>query len=174
MSEPTNKQLSRRDALKLLGAAAGASVLANLPSKWSTPQSVAGVLPAHAQTSALGCPELGWSGTVIWQEGAQDAVGFRLVIPVPGGFTVGPGSTPELITGTSWVEGEFQQTITVPTGNLIEGTWIATVANLSPDTFKVHFELSGACASEGGFDLEGKSLKEIAHFDVDGCKVSCA
>ena len=51
MSEPTNKQLSRRDALKLLGAAAGASVLANLPSKWSTPQSVAGVLPAHAQSS---------------------------------------------------------------------------------------------------------------------------
>ena len=51
MSEPTNKNLSRRDALKLLGAAVGASVLANLPSRWSTPQSVAGVLPAHAATS---------------------------------------------------------------------------------------------------------------------------
>ena len=54
MTQPTDKQLSRRDALKLLGAAAGASVLANLPSKWSTPQSVAGVLPAHAATSP-GC-----------------------------------------------------------------------------------------------------------------------
>ena len=51
-TEPTNKAvLSRRDALKLLGAAAGATVLANLPSKWSTPALTAGVLPAHAQTS---------------------------------------------------------------------------------------------------------------------------
>ena len=45
------KKLSRRDALKLLGAAAGASVLANLPSKWNTPEIASGVLPAHAQTS---------------------------------------------------------------------------------------------------------------------------
>jgi hypothetical protein len=50
MEEPT-KQISRRDAMKLLGAAAGATVLANLPSKWQTPQLAAGVLPAHAQTS---------------------------------------------------------------------------------------------------------------------------
>ena len=51
MTQPTDKNLSRRDALKLLGAAAGASVLANLPSKWSTPRLTAGVLPAHAQSS---------------------------------------------------------------------------------------------------------------------------
>jgi hypothetical protein len=51
MANKPGKELSRRDALKLLGAAAGASVLANLPSKWSTPQLTAGVLPAHAQTS---------------------------------------------------------------------------------------------------------------------------
>jgi hypothetical protein len=58
--EPPTK-LSRRDAIKLLGAAAGASVLANLPSKWSTPQLAAGVLPAHAQTSelhSLSCDDL--------------------------------------------------------------------------------------------------------------------
>lgn len=47
-----SKQISRRDALKILAAAAGASVLANLPSRWTTPKLVAGVLPAHAQTSA--------------------------------------------------------------------------------------------------------------------------
>ena len=47
-----NKKLSRRDAIKLLGAAAGAAALANLPSKWSKPELVSGVLPAHAQTSA--------------------------------------------------------------------------------------------------------------------------
>ena len=51
MGKSLDNGLSRRDALKLLGAAAGASVLANLPSRWSTPQSVAGVLPAHAATS---------------------------------------------------------------------------------------------------------------------------
>ena len=48
-----NKKLSRRDAIKLLGAAAGAVALANLPSKWSKPELVSGVLPAHAQTSNL-------------------------------------------------------------------------------------------------------------------------
>jgi hypothetical protein len=51
MDANNTSKLSRRDALKLLGAAAGASVLANLPSEWSTPQLTAGVLPAHAQTS---------------------------------------------------------------------------------------------------------------------------
>lgn len=52
------KKLSRRDAIKLLGAATGATLLANLPSKWSTPSLASGVLPAHAQTSiafALAC-----------------------------------------------------------------------------------------------------------------------
>ena len=51
MTEETKKNLSRRDALKILGAAAGATVLANLPAKWNTPELAAGVLPAHAQTS---------------------------------------------------------------------------------------------------------------------------
>ncbi len=47
------QKLSRRDAIKLLGAAAGATLLANLPSKWRTPELASGVLPAHAQTSSL-------------------------------------------------------------------------------------------------------------------------
>lgn len=50
MSKPA-KKISRRDAIKVLGAAAGASVLANLPTKWSKPELATGVLPAHAQTS---------------------------------------------------------------------------------------------------------------------------
>jgi hypothetical protein len=53
MADNKRRELSRRDALKLLGAAAGASVLANLPSRWSTPELTAGVLPAHAQTSCF-------------------------------------------------------------------------------------------------------------------------
>jgi hypothetical protein len=51
MSEIQDKKISRRDAIKLLGAVAGASVLANLPSRWSKPEMTSGVLPAHAQTS---------------------------------------------------------------------------------------------------------------------------
>jgi hypothetical protein len=50
----TPKKLSRRDALKVLGAAAGATALANLPSRWTTPVINAGVLPAHAQSSCNG------------------------------------------------------------------------------------------------------------------------
>jgi hypothetical protein len=46
------KKLSRRDAMKLLGAAIGGAALANLPSKWNTPEMTSGVLPAHARQSA--------------------------------------------------------------------------------------------------------------------------
>jgi len=51
MTDP--KKISRRDAIKLLGAAAGASILANLPSKWSKPSLVSGSLPVHAQSSCI-------------------------------------------------------------------------------------------------------------------------
>lgn len=52
MAKSSTKKFSRRDALKILGAVAGASVLANLPSKWTKPEIAGGVLPAHAQTSS--------------------------------------------------------------------------------------------------------------------------
>lgn len=52
----TTKKISRRDALKLLGAAIGAATMANLPGKWSKPEAIAGVLPVHAQTSLLDTP----------------------------------------------------------------------------------------------------------------------
>ncbi len=50
----TEKKLSRRDAMKVLGAAIGATALANLPSKWDTPELAQGVLPAHARQSVAG------------------------------------------------------------------------------------------------------------------------
>jgi hypothetical protein len=50
----TEKKLSRRDAIKMLGVAAGAAALAGLPSKWNTPEVVAGALPAHARQSVAG------------------------------------------------------------------------------------------------------------------------
>jgi len=45
------KKITRREAIKILGATAGASLLANIPTKWSKPELIGGVLPAHAQTS---------------------------------------------------------------------------------------------------------------------------
>lgn len=51
MADKGQKIISRRDAMKVLAAAAGATALANLPRKWDTPDLEIGVLPAHAQTS---------------------------------------------------------------------------------------------------------------------------
>ena len=56
MTDQVNKKLSRRDAMKILAASAGAIALANLPSQWSKPGLEVGVLPVHAQTSVT--PEL--------------------------------------------------------------------------------------------------------------------
>lgn len=73
-----SKKLSRRDAIKLLGAAAGASVLASLPTKWTKPEITTGVLPAHAQTPA--CYDLvieftfaPAGGTISYDNGIQTA-----------------------------------------------------------------------------------------------------
>ena len=51
MANKTHINISRRDAMKILAAAAGATALANLPGKWTAPDLEVGVLPAHAQTS---------------------------------------------------------------------------------------------------------------------------
>jgi len=95
MSEPKTKKLSRRDAIKVLGAAAGASVLANIPAKWSKPSVAGGVLPAHAQTS--NCPpqtasmyveflnitgtgiDSEYSGSAI-ESGVLDTTGYTILI----------------------------------------------------------------------------------------------
>ncbi len=45
------QELSRRQALKVLAAAAGGAAMAFLPKKWETPLVSLGVLPAHAQIS---------------------------------------------------------------------------------------------------------------------------
>ena len=50
------KKISRRDAMKLLGAAIGGAALSTLPSKWNTPELAAGVLPAHARQSGTSIP----------------------------------------------------------------------------------------------------------------------
>ena len=51
MGNKPSKEISRRDAIKILAAVAGATALVNLPDKWTKPGMEVGVLPAHAQTS---------------------------------------------------------------------------------------------------------------------------
>jgi hypothetical protein len=51
MNNKPSKEISRRDAIKILAAVVGATTLANIPDKWSKPGMEVGVLPAHAQTS---------------------------------------------------------------------------------------------------------------------------
>lgn len=57
---PQNK-LSRRDTIKLLGAAIGGAALSTIPPKWSKPALAASQLPEHARQStvsagAAACP----------------------------------------------------------------------------------------------------------------------
>lgn len=52
-SETPTKKVSRRDAIKLLTAVAGATALANTPARWNKPDLKVGVLPVHAQTSVV-------------------------------------------------------------------------------------------------------------------------
>ena len=80
MTNKNNKNINRRDAIKLLGAAAGASALANLPAKWSKPELAGGALPAHAQTS--GCPA--GSSTLL-----VEVLAFSSGIIVGSGFSCG-------------------------------------------------------------------------------------
>jgi hypothetical protein len=51
--EAPTKKVSRRDAIKILTAVAGATALANTPARWSKPELKVGVLPVHAQTSVV-------------------------------------------------------------------------------------------------------------------------
>jgi hypothetical protein len=73
MDDKHSKQLSRRDAIKLLGAAAGASVLANLPAGWTTPELTLGVLPAHARTSGQ-CTD--YALHVLYAPGSSGSIGY--------------------------------------------------------------------------------------------------
>ena len=110
-----NKKLSRRDAIKLLGAAAGAAALANLPSKWSKPEVVSGVLPAHAQTSSLGLQIL--SCTFVGNYFA----------PWSSSLTVGPLPIPnipiEMKYTLTFVDTHFQSSSDPQSPNPYVGTW---------------------------------------------------
>ncbi len=122
--------LSRRDALKLLAAAAGAAAISNLPPAWSKPELQVGVLPAHAQTSIthlLGTPvppqeiDLGqsycWDGIIIRFTAAITPPTPGIVLQYALSYAVsGPGGSitiPNPATGTVVTNGSGQATIDV-------------------------------------------------------------
>ena len=117
MTEPTQKtkKISRRDAIKLLGAVTGATVLANLPSKWSTPELASGVLPAHAQTSSSLLSILSCGGDVNCQ-------------PL-GVLTSSAATISQALGGVS-----MNYVITNNTGGIIEVDGVAQIGAIIPGT----------------------------------------
>ena len=98
--DANRNKISRRDAIKLLGAVAGATMLANLPSKWNTPELVRGSLPAHAQTS--GCSQFALTFTLL-SATPEAAPVFTLengIAPIVNTFPGGAGATAQWACNT--------------------------------------------------------------------------
>ena len=123
MANQTLHKLSRRNAIKILGAAAGASVLANLPSKWTKPELAAGVLPAHAQTSGGHTVQAGLSDPSA--NFCQPLTSTATITPPDPGIPLH-----FVITTTGTV------TVNPPlSGNInTDGTGTATLSNITIDT----------------------------------------
>ena len=113
MGNKPSKEISRRDAIKILAAVAGATALVNLPDKWTKPGMEVGVLPAHAQTS-LGLhtlaagpddPDAGFCLDLISTVAITPptpGISLRYVITTSPGVTVNP---PAALTGTVLTNG---------------------------------------------------------------------
>jgi hypothetical protein len=135
-----SKKLSRRDAIKILAAATGAGVLANIPSKWIKPGMAFGVLPAHAQGSVpLHTLAAGADATIESNVGAPPITIFSTVEITP--------STPEILmrysiaiigvvdikllnknsTGTVATDGSGTATLPITYSNLGYGSTITVI-----------------------------------------------
>jgi hypothetical protein len=108
MADKASKNISRRDAMKILAAAAGATALANLPGKWVTPDLEVGILPAHAQTS-VGLYTLAAGQSDPNANFCFSLVSTAVISPVAAGIslhyviTLSPGlaiTSPAALTGT--------------------------------------------------------------------------
>lgn len=122
MTQP--KKLSRRDAIKLLGAAAGATLLANLPSKWSKPSLTSGVLPAHAQTSqVVVAPAV--LPTVTTDSISDQSLGTLLMDFT--GTVVSDGGDPVTARGFVW---STSPNPTLPTNNVPAGSGVGSFSSI--------------------------------------------
>jgi hypothetical protein len=177
MTESKTKKISRRDAIKLLGATAGATVLANLPTQWSKPELTAGLLPAHAQTSTVqnvGCTGLGLTITLSLFLGDVD-----LRVTTPDGFFVTPKPTGlnqglvDPFTGATHSGEGLTETITVPVGNLTNGLWLVSINIGSGNTTTPYLlSVSGACATSNGSGvLDQQNFIHTYAIQVLNCQV---
>ena len=136
MTEENKKNLSRRDALKFLGAAAGATVLANLPANWSTPELVAGVLPAHAQTSNILHDVTCNADESIGEPQSSSYTSGVTITPADGGITmrwtiilvnIAPDDTSAPLTGTATTDASGYAQISTPNLTIINASLAASV-----------------------------------------------
>ena len=136
MAKLEPKKLSRRDAIKILGAAAGATVLANLPSKWSTPELTSGRLPAHAATSlhTLACDS---SEFVSPPNNTQFTSGVTVNPPdanivmrwtITSAINVTPIPFPN--TGTAVTNGSGHASLLLPALTIINPSYFLTLVNV--------------------------------------------
>jgi len=157
MTDLKNKKISRRDAIKLLGAAVGASALANLPSKWSKPSFARGVLPVHAQTSvmldsiqscsgAILCPDsfLGESVSVIILSGTA-GISMTYNITTNGNTLLGPATGTVLTdaTGTAILTVFLAQNNPSPTSATLD--WSFTNPADGAGTCQTVFNWDNSC-----------------------------
>jgi hypothetical protein len=135
MTKQANKKISRRDAMKMLAAATGAAVLANLPSKWNTPELASGVLPAHAQTSILHTLTCDPDQSVAEPDTNQYLSGVTIAPPTAGmvmrwtvalnNVVLDNGADP--ITGTAATDGAGYASVTTPFVTIINPALDASV-----------------------------------------------
>ncbi|NIP27069.1 MAG: hypothetical protein GWN55_02235, partial [Phycisphaerae bacterium] len=95
LDQQKDKSLSRRDALKTLIAASGATALATLPDKWEAPMVKVGALPAFAQASPVTFPFTNTVSVTVddVSTGGQDIISGWLRIYIPD-TTAQPSSAP--------------------------------------------------------------------------------
>ena len=129
MGNKPSKEISRRDAIKILAAVAGATALVNLPDKWTKPGMEVGVLPAHAQTS------LGLHTLAAWLNGTASMcgpfdMGVTITPPTSGivmRYVITPGAgvtiTSPALTGTvpTNASGNAILSITINTATIAPG-----------------------------------------------------
>jgi uncharacterized protein YfaP (DUF2135 family) len=135
MSEPKDQSMSRRKALKVLSAAAGATTLSLLPG-WEKPVVGIGALPAFAQAS-LGTGD--FQVTLTWNTGDPTCEGLSVDIDLhviePGGAhvyylnKVGPTATLD-VDNTC---GLGPENIFVPTNNTANGIYQIYLVYYSSD-----------------------------------------
>ena len=188
MSDQNNHKqlLSRRDALKALIAAGGATALSNMPHQWEQPFVKVGTLPAFAQTSPLQYPFSNQIESIEFEgepsSSFQVAVQQGWIIVAPTGTTINNSQANYIypwIIGRPWLKIKRKfQVITPP------GLWGALTIKIKIK-FKF-FSLPGFGSSnkpKNGtnftcFIISGANLNLFQHynstFQINGNNVVCS